>query len=325
MPLKQTAKKASSSITIQDIIALAGPGLKLKVAAGAPYLRSKVVVTEINRPGLALSGHLENFRSERIQIIGKGEYAYCCKEDPKKLLENLSKMLSGGNTPCLIITGGLSVIKVIKNACLKAKIPLLTTTLDTATFIGELTAFLDDQLAPVTHVHGVLVNVYGLGVLIQGDSGVGKSECALELLKRGHILIADDVVKIQRKRGHMLVGVCPATLKHYMEVRGLGIIDVKLLFGVGSIMDQSVIEMQVILTGLDNVNACDRIGLEQHQTKILDVFIPSLRIPVSPGRNLAVLIEVAALNQRLKAQGYFAAKNFNNNLIERMGKYSRHS
>lgn len=318
-------RKPANSINIEDILKLAGQNLKLKVAAGAPYLGSTVTVTEINRPGLALSGHLENFRSERIQIIGKGEYAYCSKEEPKRLLESLSKMLSGRNTPCLVITGGLSVIKVIKSACMKAKIPLLTTTLDTATFIGELTAFLDDQLAPVTHIHGVLVNVYGLGVLIQGESGVGKSECALELLKRGHILIADDVVKIQRKRGHVLVGACPTSLKHYMEVRGLGIIDVKLLFGVGSVMDQSGIEMQIILTGLDTVSACDRIGLEQHQAKILDVFIPSLRIPVSPGRNLAVLIEVAALNQRLKDQGYFAARNFNNTLIERMGKRAQKS
>ncbi|MFH1619370.1 MAG: HPr(Ser) kinase/phosphatase [bacterium] len=312
--------KSYSSVTIRQLLELKGKSFSLKVAIGAPYLGRKITVSEINRPGLALSGHLEKFRSERIQIIGKGEHAYCLKEDPKKLLASLSKMLASGDTPAMVITGGMGVIGVIRNACLKAKIPLLTTSLDTASFIGEFTAFLDNQLAPVTHAHGVLVNVYGLGVLIQGDSGVGKSECALELLKRGHILVADDMVEIRRKRGALLVGSCPSSLKHYMEVRGLGIIDVELLFGVGSIMDQSVVEMQIILTGIDNVSACDRIGLEQHNKKILDVAIPSLSIPVSPGRNLAVIIEVAALNQRLKTQGYFAAKKFNDNLIKRMHK-----
>ena len=314
--------RCKNAVTVRDILKLKGQALNLEVAAGGSYVDREVVVTEINRPGLAVSGHLESFSAERIQIIGKGEHAYCSKEKADKIFENLCKMLSTGTTPCLVITGGLSIIPVVKKACLKVKIPLLVTSLDTAAFIGELTAFLDDQLSPMTHLHGVLVNVYGLGVLIQGDSGVGKSECALELLKRGHILIADDIVEIQRKRGHSLIGICPSSLKHYMEVRGLGIIDVELLFGVGSIMDHSPIEMQVILTGLDTVSACDRIGLEQHRAKILDVEIPSLRIPVSPGRNLAVLIEVAALNQRLKSQGYFAAKKFNDALIEKMRRVS---
>ncbi len=309
---------------VSDILRLRGEPLSLGVAAGNSYLNRKITVSEINRPGLAIAGHLENFRSERIQIIGKGEHAYCSKEDPKKLLANFSKMLSAGNTPCVIITGGLGIMAAIRKTCRKAKIPLLVTALDTPTFVGELTALLDEQLAPVEHIHGVLVNIYGLGVLIQGDPGIGKSECALELLKRGHILVSDDVVEIRRRRGRILTGICPSSLRHYMEVRGLGIIDVELLFGVGSIIDESRIEMQIILTGLDDITTCDRTGLEQHQTKILDVNIPSLRIPVTPGRNLAVLIEVAALNQRLKAQGYFAAKKFNETLIEKMKKMSRY-
>lgn len=322
--LHRVGGKASKSITVHDILRLRGEPLSLGVASGISHLNRRITVSEINRPGLAIAGHLENFRSERIQIIGKGEYAYCLKEIPKKLLANLCKMLSAGDTPCLIITGGLSIMEIIRKACRKAKIPLLGTALDTPTFVGELAALLDEQLSPIECVHGVLVNIYGLGVLIQGDSGVGKSECALELLKRGHILVSDDVVEIRRKRGRILTGICPNSLKHYMEVRGLGIIDVELLFGVGSVMDQSIIEMQIVLTGIDNIANCDRTGLEQHQTRILDVNIPSLRIPVTPGRNLAVLIEVAALNQRLKAQGYFAAKKFNDDLIKRMGEVSKH-
>ena len=322
--LHKTGGKASRSMVVRDILHLRGEPLSLVVATGVSHLNRRITVSEINRPGLAIAGHLENFRSERIQIIGKGEYAYCLKENPKKLLANFSKMLSAGNTPCIIITGGLGIMAAIRKTCRKAKIPLLVTALDTPTFVGELTALLDEQLSPVEHVHGVLVNIYGLGVLIQGDSGGGKSECALELLKRGHILVSDDVVEIRRKRGHILTGICPNSLKHYMEVRGLGIIDVELLFGVGSVMDQSIIEMQIVLTGLNSITTCDRTGLEQHQTRILDVNIPSLRIPVTPGRNLAVLIEVAALNQRLKAQGYFAAKKFNDDLIKRMKKVSKH-
>ena len=171
-------------------------------------------------------------------------------------------------------------------------------------------------------MHGVLVNVYGLGVLIQGDSGVGKSECALELLKRGHILIADDVVEVKRRIGYMLVGNSPKNIKHYMEVRGLGIIDVELLFGVGSIMDQSLIEMHVHLESVTSgaLGNYDRTGLSSTTVPILEVPVPSLRLPVTPGRNLAVLIEVAALNQRLKNQGYFVAKKLNESLIREMGK-----
>ncbi|OGS13822.1 MAG: HPr(Ser) kinase/phosphatase, partial [Elusimicrobia bacterium RIFOXYA2_FULL_58_8] len=207
-------------------------------------------------------------------------------------------------------------------ACAKAGIPLLVTSFDTSTFIRELTIYLDDQLAAIAYVHGVLVNVYGLGVLIQGDSGVGKSECALELLKRGHILIADDVVEVKRRIGYMLVGNSPKNIKHYMEVRGLGIIDVELLFGVGSIMDQSLIEMHVHLESVTSValGNYDRTGLSSSEVPILEVPVPSLRLPVTPGRNLAVLIEVAALNQRLKNQGYFVAKKLNESLIREMGK-----
>ncbi len=318
MPFSSKNKSRTNSITISDILRLAGSNLDLKIVSGQRCLNRKITVTEVNRPGLALTGHLENFRSERIQIIGKGEHAYCSKENAENLSKNLSKMLSRSNTPCIIITGGLRALEVIKKVCTQHHIPLLTTKLDTPTFTGELTTFLDNQLSPVVYVHGVLVNVYGLGVLIQGESGIGKSECALELLKRNHILIADDVVEIRRKRGQILVGVCPENLKHYMEVRGIGIIDVELLFGVGSIMDQSVVEMQVTLASCEKMYKCERIGLEQSKIDILDIQVPSLNIPVTPGRNLAVIIEVAALNQRLMTQGYFAARNFNNMLVKKM-------
>lgn len=319
MDMTKETKSIEKFITVRDLLKARGKILKLKISSGMKFISKKITVSEINRPGLALAGHLEQFRSERVQVIGKGEYAYCLKEDPRKLTVNLSKMFSYSDIPCVVVTGGLKPTKLLKKVCLKFKIPLIETLLDTASFVRELTTFLDNELAEVTHVHGVLVNVYGLGVLIQGDSGVGKSECALELLKRGHIFIADDVVEVKRRIGYMLVGSSPKTIKRYMEVRGLGVIDVELLFGIGSIMDQSLIEMHVNLEAVhDNLSLYDRTGLEVQETSILEVPLPSIKIPVTPGRNLAVLIEVAALNQRLKNQGYFVAEKFNENLIKQM-------
>lgn len=316
-------KRPAKSITVRELLKSRGKILGLKAVSGSMSMGRQITVSEINRPGLAIAGHMEQFRSERIQIIGQGEYAYCRKEDPRRVMANLQKMFSAPDIPCVIVTGGVKPLSVIRQACAKFGIPLLTTSADTSAFIRELTIFLDDKLAAITYSHGVLVNVYGLGVLIQGDSGVGKSECALELLKRGHILIADDVVEVKRRIGYMLVGNSPKNIKHYMEVRGLGIIDVELLFGVGSIMDQSLIEMHVKLESVTPgaaLGGYDRTGLSTAEVRILDVPVPSLRLPVTPGRNLAVLIEVASLNQRLKNQGYFVAKRFNESLLKEINK-----
>lgn len=308
------------AITVKEFLKNRGKILGLKLISGRECLVRKITVSEVNRPGLALTGYIEQYRGERIQIIGKGEYSYCNSKNEKRVLKNLNKMLSDNSTPCVIVTGGLKPPKVLVEACKKNKIPLLQTSLDTSSFIREVTMFLDEILAPSTTVHGELVNVYGLGVLIQGDPGIGKSECAVELLKRGHILISDDVVEIKRRAGYILVGESPKTIKNFMEVRGIGIIDVEMLFGIGAIMNQSAIEMQVYLQSAANLDMSkyDRTGIEDSYVEILNVKIPSLKIPVTPGRNLAVLIEVAALNQRLKNQGYFASKKFNETLIKKM-------
>jgi len=233
-------------------------------------------------------------------------------------MQSLSQMLDHAGLPCLILTRNPSTPNPLAQACKKFEIPLIRSHLDTATFVGELSNYLENRLAPMTRIHGVLVDVYGLGVLIQGDSGIGKSECALELLKRGHILVADDVVEIQKRRGDILMGRCPESLRHYMEVRGLGILDVKLLFGIGSILNQSRIEMVVHLEMWKAETHYERAGLELKSTELLGLQVPEIRIPVSPGRNLAILIEVASLNQRLRSQGYFSALTFNENLIEKM-------
>ncbi|NLI09665.1 MAG: HPr(Ser) kinase/phosphatase [Elusimicrobia bacterium] len=308
------------TITVRELLKKKGKILGLKVICGKDSLDRKISVSELNRPGLAIAGYLEKFRSERIQIIGKGEYSYCSSETPAKIKKNLSGMLAFPDIPCVIVTGGVKSSKVLIEICKKFKLPLLETNLETSVFIRDLTIFLDDNLAPMTTLHGVLVNVYGLGVLIQGDPGIGKSECAIELLKRGHILISDDIVEVKRRMGQILIGRSPETIKKFMEVRGIGIIDVELLFGIGAIMDQSVIEMQVYLQSAANMDMSkyDRTGLEENQVTILGTQVPSLKIPVTPGRNLAVLIEIASLNQRLKNQGYFAVKKLNEEILKRM-------
>ena len=309
---------AGAGLTVGQLLKEQEERLKLELVAGEKSLGRRITVSDLNRPGLALSGFLEHFRAERIQIIGIGEQSYCLKAPAKKLAESLAGMLESPDLPCLIMTHNLKTPTTLVQACRKSGTPLLRSKLDTATLVGELSELLESKLAPTTTVHGVLVDVYGLGVLIQGEAGIGKSECALELLKRGHILIADDAVQIQHRRGAYLRGSCPEPLKHYMEVRGLGVIDVKLLFGIGSILDRTRIELAIRLEPWNPNTQYDRTGLESRKTTILDVDIPLIRIPVSPGRNLAVLIEVAALNQRLRTQGYFSAETFNQRLIERM-------
>lgn len=305
------------TVTVEQLLQTKQKELCLEVICGKKDLAREITKATVNRPGLALDGHLENYRAEIIQIIGRGEYAFCAKQPYAKLKSNIAKMLKGGAVPCMIVTAGMKILPAIKQACTEGKTPLLSTSLDTASFVSELTSYLDDCTSPRTHIHGVLVRVSGLGVLIKGEAGIGKSECALELIKRGHILVADDVVEVQRRRGGALFGFCPPMLRHFMEVRGLGIIDVERLFGIGSAIDSSSVDMEVNLIPSQG-GVIDRLGIEQQKTNVLGVEINSLTIPVTPGRNLAVLIEIAALNQRLKGQGISSAKEFSQRLLDQM-------
>ena len=312
-------------ITVEELIKEKKNDLKLKVLYGSRFLKRKITVSEVNRPGLAVAGFLEKFRYERIQIIGRGEYYYCESTPYLKIFRNLDKMLSIGEVPCVIITGGLSPNKALKEAAKKNNVPLISTPLDSPDFIRELTIYLDDKLAPSVTVHGVLVNVYGLGVLIQGPAGIGKSECAIELLKRGHILVSDDVVEIKRRVGNILIGSSPKTIKNFMEVRGIGVIDVEMLFGVGAILPSSVIELVIHLQSAQGVDLTkyDRTGIVNKKTNILGIDVPLIEIPVTPGRNLAILIEIASLNQRLKNTGYNAAEKLNGLVIKEMRRKQR--
>ena len=308
----------AAELTVGDLVKEQGERLRLELLSGEKALGRRIAVADLNRPGLALSGFLDRFRAERVQVFGAGEQAYCQKADPKKLIDALTAMLAAPDLPCVIVTHNAPIPPALLQACKKHGVPLIRSAFDTATLTNELSEALEARLAPLATVHGVLVDVYGLGVLIQGEAGIGKSECALELLKRGHILVADDCVQVQHRRGAYLRGSCPEPLRNHMEVRGLGVIDVKLLFGIGAILDRTRIELAIRLEPWSAQATVDRTGLETKKLSILDVEIPLIRIPVSPGRNLAVLIEVAALNQRLRTQGYFSAETFNQRLIERM-------
>lgn len=309
--------EATKSITVAELLQV--KPLNLELVCGKRYIHREITLGSISRPGLALCGHLENFRRDAVQLFGRAEHAFCQKENKTRLRANVTKMLSESNVPCVIMAADLDPLPAIRKACLSSDVPVLKTEMQASAFAAEFSRFLDEKLAPVTHVHGVLVDVSGIGVLIRGESGIGKSECALELIKRGHILIADDVVEIQKSRGRHLIGSCPTMLKNYMEVRGLGILDVPLLFGVGSTLDETKIDMEVVLSS-PTQEPLDRLGVEQKTTTILGLEIPSLGLPVTPGRNLAVLIEVAALNQQLKSQGIFSAKEFSQKVLDKMKK-----
>jgi HPr kinase/phosphorylase len=288
--------------------------MRLELLAGERGLDRKITVPDINRPGLAFTGYFEHCPYERTQIIGISEHTYLNSLNREKQIELLKKLFSHKDATCCILTRGLEASQSMINLFNELSVPLIRTELNSSSFIGDLIYYLDGKLAPSVKIHGVLTNVYGLGVLIIGKAGIGKSECALELVKRGHMLIADDIVNIKKRSGRALFGSGLEITKHLIEVRGVGIIDVKSLFGIGNILDESRIELVIKLEDWENVKKYERIGIDEYYTEILSVNIPEITIPVGPGRNLAILVETASLNQRLKNKGYFTAKDLNENL-----------
>lgn len=312
-----------AELTIKELIQSCGKDLALEWVAGKMGESRVAKVAEVNRPGLSLAGYMEYFRSERIQILGQGEYAYLQTLDNARRLSTLGMMFGFKDLPCVIVTHGREITPEIVDQANRNNVPVFRTTSTTASLIRELSAYLENRLAPTTIMHGVLVVVYGLGVLIVGESGSGKSECGLELVKRGHMIVSDDFVEVRRHPGDILVGSSGPLVKHFMEVRGLGIIDIKQVFGVSAVKDSTNIELVVRLELDKGDGNYDRIGLEDHLTKVLGVELPEIVLPLRPGRNVAVLLEVAALNQRLKHEGVYSAKELNQKLIAKMAE-SKH-
>ncbi len=274
----------------------------------------KVHKTEVNRPGLQLSGFFDHFEPTRIQIIGRAEHKYLELLDSDHRNESLTKFFET-KPIAVVVSSELDIFPELFERAEYFEVPLLRTTERTSSFAASLIASLNVSLAPRITRHGVLVEVYGEGMLILGESGVGKSETAIELVKRGHRLIADDAVEIKRVSSKTLVGTAPEIIRHYVELRGIGIVDVKRIFGVGAVKMTEKIDMIVKLEPWVQGKMYDRLGLESETTEILGNEIPTTVIPVRPGRNLAIILEIAAMNNRQKRMGYNTAAEFNKKIM----------
>ena len=285
------------------------------IRSGKDYEARAIRTEDVNRPGLQLIGFFDYFDPKRIQMIGRVETTYLTGLTPEARRECFDSLMAH-DIPCLIISRGMEPFPECMEMAEKYDRTILRTQETTSTFMSALIAYLRTELSPRITRHGVLVEIYGEGVLLLGESGVGKSETAIELVKRGHRLIADDAVEIKRAGTKRLVGTAPELIRHYIELRGIGVIDVRRLFGMSAIKEESDIDLVINLEQWKDGAMYDRLGLENLYTTILDVQIPSLTVPVKPGRNLAVIIEVAAMNNRHKKMGYNAALEFTKQINE---------
>lgn len=288
---------------------------QLELISGEEGINRPITMSDISRPGIEIAGYFEFYPADRIQLLGKTELSFF-EELPE--VERISRMdrLCTDVTPAIIVTRGLNVPVELIEASERESVPVLRANMKTTRFSSRLTNFLESKLAPTTAVHGVLVDIYGVGVLITGKSGVGKSETALELVKRGHRLVADDCVEIRQEDLDTLVGNSPELIEHLLEIRGLGIINVMTLFGAGAVRSNKKISLVINLEIWDAKKQYDRLGLDEEKMKIIDAEVTKLTVPVRPGRNLAVIIEVAAMNFRLKRMGVNAAQQFTDRLSD---------
>ena len=277
-------------------------------AVTLPKPQDEIFITsaDVNRPGLQLAGFFEVFDERRTQVLGESEIVFMNRYTPEEARVRYLEFFKA-NPPAVILAKGIQPPPEMVEAAREVGIPLLTTTENTSTFISSLILFLNTELAPRITRHGVLVEVYGEGLFIMGDSGVGKSETAIELIKRGHRLIADDAVEIRRVSSKSLVGQSPENIRHFIELRGIGIINARRIFGMGAVKLQEKIDMCINLEIWDATKVYDRMGMDSEYTEILGIKVPVMTIPVKPGRNLAIIIEVAAMNNRQKKMGYNAA------------------
>ncbi|MBE5814163.1 MAG: HPr kinase/phosphorylase [Clostridiales bacterium] len=289
--------------------------LELEVLVESSKTEMDVSVTDVNRPGMQLVGFYEYFAYERPQVIGKVEMTYLESLDPEVRRQSLDKYMSYP-IPCIIIGWSMRPPKELLEIAEERDIPVFVSALKTTKLVVKMIGYLSRVLAPHVTRHGVLVDVYGVGVLLTGDSGVGKSEAALELVKRGHQLCADDVVDIRRVSDVRLVGESPERVRHFMEIRGIGIIDIRAMYGIGAVSVSTSIDLVIHMEKWDSTKEYDRLGLRDESINILDVEVPYQVMPVKPGRNVAIIIEVAARNLSLKRMGYNAAHELDRRLTE---------
>lgn len=296
-------------VRTKDLLA----NFNLTLVAGDDGIHREITTSDISRPGIEMTGYFKYYPKERLQLIGKTEMAYFTDLTEDQQADRAVKMCTD-ITPGIVVSRGMDIPVTLIKAANDAGVPVLHSPRKTTRVISRLTNYLEVKFAPFTAIHGVLVDVYGVGVLITGQSGVGKSETALELVKRGHRLIADDSVEIRQEDYDSLIGNPPALIEHLLEIRGLGIINVMTLFGAGAVRSYKKISMVIDLEIWDEKKQYDRLGLDEETKKIMDVEIPQATIPVRPGRNLAIIIEVAAMNFRLKRMGVNAAEEFSERL-----------
>ncbi|WP_339254175.1 HPr(Ser) kinase/phosphatase [Sporosarcina sp. FSL W8-0480] len=298
-----------SVVTIKDVQNQFG----LELLAGKDGIERTISMSDISRPGLEMAGYFDFYTSKRVQLLGKTEVSFFNKLSPNERIDRMDRLCTA-ETPAFIIAHNMECPDELKELANARNIAVLQTEHPTTRFSSMLTNFLEGQLAPMTTVHGVLVDVYGIGVLITGKSGVGKSETALELVKRGHRLVADDAVEIRQVAKNVLIGNAPKLLKHMLEIRGVGIIDMMTLFGASAVKDDKRVLMIIDLEVWDPDKLYDRLGIDEEKAKIMDSDVTKLTVPVRPGRNLSVIIEVAAMDYRMKRLGVNAAEAFTRRL-----------
>lgn len=298
-------------ITTRDVM----EKFNLELVSGEEGMGRAILTSDISRPGLEMAGYFTHYPANRVQLLGKTELSFFGML-PAELKKERMRLLCSPDTPAIIISRGMEVPEELIESSNEKHVPVFKTNMTTTKFSSRLTNFLEGRFAPMTAAHGVLVDVYGIGVLIMGKSGVGKSETALELVKKGHRLVADDCVEIRQESENLLIGSPPPLLEHLLEIRGIGIIDVMTLFGASAIRPYKRITLVIELEIWDPNKVYDRLGLEEEKMKLIDTELTKLTIPVRPGRNLSVIIEVAAMNYRLKRMGVNAAEEFSRRLDE---------
>jgi HPr kinase/phosphorylase len=306
-----------SSLLVQELEQDRESHLRLTLMAGRKGLKKRITHPQIQKMGLALTGFTRFINPERLQVFGNTEAAYF-RTLGLELQEKVIQQICNLGLSCLVVTRNLEIPEILLREADEKGIPLFRTSLSSTDFIDRITKFLEEKLASTQSLHGVLMDVFGVGVLILGKSGIGKSECALDLIIRGHRLVADDMVSIQKRSPGVLIGSGFEVIQHHMEVRGLGIINIRSLFGVEAIREQKKVELVLELVEWNTQQEYDRLGFEEEKFAVLGVELPMLRIPVTPARNLTTIIEVAARNYLLKKMGYDSALEFEKKLLRRM-------
>ena len=306
-----------SDLTIGKLLNENTERLGLELIAGKNGLENVLISPELNRPGLALGGFVDLFTFNRVQLIGNTEFLYLARLSSKKRIESF-EIICQFNLPCIIFTNGIYPPQEIAQICDKYDIPLLLTSLTTTLFVHLFSYYLEDIFAPSTTLHGTLVDVYGMGLLFTGRAGIGKSEVTLDLVERGHRLVADDIIHVIRKSRGIIVGTANDLTRSLIEIRGVGIVDVQKMFGIRAIRKFKRIEIEIQLIDWDSSRPMDRTGLDEKLSTILDVDIPKVEVPIYPGKYVAVIVESIALNHFLKTQGYNAAQELAKRQLEQI-------